>query len=183
MSSNCEKTSSNYRSLVDNLLRCIEMVKSKHDGQYLDNIASVCADQLGWDRHKTAGTLQKAIELELIREVTTQGKTSYRCIQSAKIVIICDSVDEITENGLTLDSCPPESITGAIDESGNGIESQPSSSNSATEDFTHQYQCWIERDFHDFKEFVWGELASLRKHKSGSETGRDQIHYETAFIE
>ena len=28
----------------------------------------------------------------------------------------------------------------------------------------------------------WGELASLRKHKSGSETGHDQINYEPAFI-
>ena len=94
MSSKCEKTSSNDKLLVDKLLRCIEMVKLRHDGQYLDNIASVCADQLGWDRPKTSATLKKAVELEVIREVTTQGKISYRCIQSTKNVIIRDSVDE-----------------------------------------------------------------------------------------
>ena len=36
--------------------------------------------------------------------------------------------------------------------------------------------------FHDFKSLYWGELASLTKHKSGSETGLGQINYETAFI-
>ena len=75
------------------------MVKWRHDGQYLDNIASVCADQLGWDWPKTVAMLQKAIDLEVIREVTTHGKTSYRCIHSMKNVIIRDNVDENSYTG------------------------------------------------------------------------------------
>ena len=135
MSSKCEKTSSNDKSLVDNLLRCIEMVKSRQDGQYLDNIAGVCADHFGWDRPETAATLQKAIELEVIREVTTQGKMSLRCIQSTKYVVIRDSVDESPQKGSELEGSPRKSNTD-LDESGNEIESQPSASNSDSKDLT-----------------------------------------------
>ena len=181
MTSKCEKTSTNDKSLVDNLLRCIEMVKSRHDGQYLDNIASVCADQLGWDRPKTAATLQKAIELKVVREVTTQGKTSYRCIQSTKNVIICDSIGESPQKGSEIEGRPPKSNTD-LDKSDDEIESQPSPSNSDAKNFTHQYQCGIERDYHDFKEFVWGELATLRNHTSESPIDHGQINYETALI-
>ena len=92
----------------------------------------------------------------MISEVTTQGKISHRYIQSAKNFIIRDSVDESTQNGLKLNSCPPESSTDAIDKSDNERESQLSPSKSDAKDLTHQYQCVVERDFHDFKEFIWG---------------------------
>ena len=37
-------TSSIDTLMVKNLLWCIKMVKVRHDGQYLDTIASVCED-------------------------------------------------------------------------------------------------------------------------------------------
>ena len=73
--------------------------------------------------------------LEVIREVTTQGKTSYGCIQSTKYVIIRDSVDESPQKGSELEGSPPKSNTD-LDESDDEIESQPSASNSDAKDLT-----------------------------------------------
>ena len=87
------KSSATDKELVDNVLRCIEMVKLKHDGQYIENIASACADQLEWDRPKIVAGLRKAVELEAIREVIIHGKTSYRCILPTKNGIIRGSDD------------------------------------------------------------------------------------------
>ena len=83
------------------------MVKLKHDGQYIDNIASACADQLGWDRPKTVAVLRTAVELEAIRKVIIHGKTSYRCILPTKNVIIRDSDDVNSPTGCEVDGQPP----------------------------------------------------------------------------
>ena len=180
MSSKYQKSSTTEKELVGNLLRCIEMVKSKHDGQYIDNIASACADQLGWDRPKTVAALRKAVELEAIREVATHGKTSYRCIQPTKNVIIRDSDDVNSPTGCEMEGQPPQSNTDVLDESVHEMQSQSPQTNSGVKDPTDQRR--IESDFHDFKEFVWGELASLRNQKIGNTAGPDHINYEKAFI-
>lgn len=182
MSSKYQKSSTTEKEQVDNLLRCIEKVKSKHDGQYIDNIASACADQLGWDRPKTVAALRKAVELEAIREVTTHGKTSYRCIQPTKNVIIRDSVevDVNSAAGCEVEGQSPQSNTDVLDESVDEMESQSPQTSSDVKDPTHQRG--IESDFQDFKEFVWGELASLRNQKIGNTAGPDHINYEKAFI-
>lgn len=48
------------------------------------------------------------------------------------------------------------------------------------EDPAHQQG--IESDFQDFKEFVWGELASLKSQKIGNTPGHEHIKYEKSFI-
>ena len=98
-----------------------------------------------------------------MREVTIQGKTSYRHIHSTKNIIIHDSVDESSQKEFDLKDCPPTSTVDSLDESGNEMESEPSPSNSDAKDLTHQCQCGIERDFLDFKEFVWGGARNLKE--------------------
>ncbi len=95
MSSKNQEPSNNDKQMVDHLLRCMEMVKLRHDGQYIENIASTCENQLGWDRPKTLAMLRKAVELEAVQEVTRHGKTSYRCIQPAKNVAIIEDNTEV----------------------------------------------------------------------------------------
>ena len=156
------------------------MVKSKHDGQYIENIASACAEQLKWDRPKTVAALRKAVELETIREVSTHGKISYRCIQPTKNVIIRDSDDVNYPTGCEVEGQPPQSNTDVLDESVQQMQSQSPQTDSDAKDLTHQRG--IENDFLDFKDFVWGELASLRNQKIGNTAGPDHINYEKAFI-
>ena len=60
------------------------------------------------------------------------------------------------------------------------MESQSPQTNSGVKDPADQRG--IESDFRDFKEFVWGELASLRNQKIENTAGPDPINYEKAFI-
>ena len=180
MSSKYQKSSTTDMEIVDNLLRCIKVAKLKHHGQYIENIASACAGQLGWDRPKTIAALRKAVELQAIREVTTHGKTSYRCILPTKNVIIRDSDDVNSPTGCEVEGQPPQSNTDVLDESVHEMESQSPQTDSGVKDPADQRG--IESNFQDFKEFVWGELASLRNQKIGNMAGPDHINYEKAFI-
>ena len=78
--------------VVENVLASINKIQMKHGGQYIENIATQCQSELGWDRPKTVMALKKAVEKQAVREVKSKGKISYRIIKSTQIVPAKDKV-------------------------------------------------------------------------------------------
>ena len=64
------------------VVKAIDLVRKKNKGQYLDNIAEICATEYKWSSDETIEALKVAKAKNLIKEVLYNEKISYRIIES-----------------------------------------------------------------------------------------------------
>ena len=64
------------------VVKAIDLVRKKNKGQYLDNIAEICAADYKWSSEETIQALKLATAQNLIKEVSYNDKISYRIIES-----------------------------------------------------------------------------------------------------
>ena len=69
-------------SAANAVVKAIDLVRKKSKGQYLENIAEICATEYKWSSDETTHALKVAKANNLIKEVLFNEKISYRIIES-----------------------------------------------------------------------------------------------------
>ena len=84
---------------IQKVLKAIDRVKEKRQGQYLNNIADICTVDYGWQRSTTSAILCEAINQRAIYTAMSGQNVSYRRSDCAKVCIESDieSVETQTE--------------------------------------------------------------------------------------
>ena len=75
---------------IQKILKAIDRVKEKRQGQYLNNIADICTVDYGWQRTTASAKLCEAINQRAIYAAVSGQNGSYRRSDCAKVCIESD---------------------------------------------------------------------------------------------
>ena len=129
------------------ILKAIELIKMKKDGQYEEKIIQICKQEFGFSVKEVLDSLKEGIERNVLKKVYKNNKSSYRIL---KELVVEDKQDVVRGKESEKNIC-------------NSISYGTEEAATTTINMGSQTDMISFREFQDFKAEVQQEIAKLRR--------------------
>ena len=140
---------------IQKLLKEIDRVKEKRQGQYLNNIADICTVDYGWQRSMTSAIVCEAINQRAIYTAMSGQNVSYRRSDCLKVCIESDI---------------------------ESVETQTEPNQTSQHEFFQEPNVRLQNDHEEFKRFIHGEILAIKAqvaNRSSSSTKENSSNEST----